>query len=278
MPATYVFPFQEVQQTFSSYLRCPEECPAPTDVALTRMALYRELFSNNIESFIEAGFPVLHEVMSKAHWKKLVSDFFARHHCKTPFFIGIAEEFLDYLQHERGAQTDDPPFLLELAHYEWVELALDMSELDMSEVAFASMHFLTKETLLIQPLRLSPLAWPLVYRFPVHQISIGYQPQKASDNLTFIVVYRDIEDKVRFLEINAATYHLLKSFEGPGSTTGMEVLNNLPVELGHLDHVALHTFGTACLDELVTRGILFPVVEPSVRCNTSFYYNMVSDG
>ena len=57
---------------------------------------------------------------------------------------------------ERQAGSDDPPFLLELAHYEWVELALDIAEQELPERVDIS----AEQLLAGRPL-ISPLAWPL---------------------------------------------------------------------------------------------------------------------
>ena len=62
-----------------------------------------------------------------AAWHALVHDFYRDHRCSTPLFPELPREFIQYLQ-ARDAGAGDPPWLLELAHYEWVELALDLSE------------------------------------------------------------------------------------------------------------------------------------------------------
>jgi RNA polymerase sigma factor (sigma-70 family) len=46
----------------------------------------------------------------------------------------------------------------------------------------------------------SPLAWPLAYRWPVHRLAPGFQPAEPPAVPTFLVVYRDDSDAVRFLE------------------------------------------------------------------------------
>ena len=65
--------------------------------------------------------------------------------------------------------------MLELAHYEWVELALDVSTLEIpSDVA------LTGDALDEHPV-VSPTAWRLSYQYPVHKIGPHYQPN--ADNV-----------------------------------------------------------------------------------------------
>ena len=93
---------------------------------------HRELFYNNVEGFISSGFPVLRELLDDKTWHAMVRDFFSRHRCKTPYFLEISAEFLDYLENERDT-SDDPPFIKELAHYEWAELALTVAEQEIDE-------------------------------------------------------------------------------------------------------------------------------------------------
>ena len=54
--------------------------------------------------------------------QEMVRDFMRRHRSTTPLFTEVGQEFLAYLQDERGPQAGDWPFMLELAHYEYVEL------------------------------------------------------------------------------------------------------------------------------------------------------------
>ena len=86
------------------------------------MAIYSELFFNNIEGFIASAFPVLKSLYDEDDWLVLVRKFFIEHNCKTPYFLEISQEFIEYLSHQYQMTKKDPIFMLELAHYEWVEL------------------------------------------------------------------------------------------------------------------------------------------------------------
>ena len=121
-------PFQRLQYRFAAHLRDPRRHPAPRGIEARRMKIYRELFFNNVESFLATAFPVLRRITPEARWNAMARDFFARHESHQPLFRGIAAEFLRYLERERGRVKGDPPFLRELAHYEWVELALAVSD------------------------------------------------------------------------------------------------------------------------------------------------------
>ncbi len=243
--------FQATQRAFAAHIRDPQRNPPPAEVKPERMRMYRELFYNNVSSFLENGFPVLHSLLDEDAWQALVGDFFARHRSRTPLFSGIPEEFLDYLQNERDDNAGDPPFLLELAHYEWVELALAIAE----ELAPDSNAALEADPL-AQTLVLSPLAWPLAYRFPVHQIGRDSQPQTPPETPTCLVVYRDREDQVHFLETNPVTHRLLIILQEQGPIPAMDCLTQIAGELGHPDPAPLIPHGAELLADLARRGVV----------------------
>ena len=243
--------FQQVQLAFAAHIRDPENHPAPADVQPARMQIYRELFFNNVESFIAAGFPVLRAILDDNHWQALIQDFFARHRSQTPYFSGIPEEFLAYLQDERGVRAEDPSFLLELAHYEWVEMALAIADGEPPTAGTALF-----DDPLAQTIVLSELAWPLAYRFPVHQIGRSFQPTEPPAEPTCLAVYRDREDQVRFLELNPVTYRLLQILQEHGPCLAMDCLNQINQELAHSNPDAVLAHGAGILRELAQRGLI----------------------
>ncbi|MGB1111211.1 MAG: DNA-binding domain-containing protein, partial [Gammaproteobacteria bacterium] len=156
---------------FTRYVRDPDRAPIPEDVEPRRMNIYAELLYNNIQEQLATGFPVLKRILPEERWHALVRDFMVRHRCSTPLFTEIGQEFLAFLREARANHPSDPVFMAELAHYEWVELALyiDESEVDRSGIDPNG------DLILGQPV-VSPLAWPLAYHFDVHRIGPDYQP------------------------------------------------------------------------------------------------------
>jgi len=82
------------------------------------------LFFNNLRGFFSNIFPVLTSIMGNERWLELIREYLQKHDSKTPLFHELGQEFLDFLQNEYESLANDPPFILELAHYEWVELAV----------------------------------------------------------------------------------------------------------------------------------------------------------
>ena len=89
--------FQRLQRSFAAHLRNPQRHPAPSGIEERRLAVYRQLFFNNLNGFLEKGFPVLRSLYDDAGWRRLVRGFFDQHACTSPYFLEIPEEFVTFL-------------------------------------------------------------------------------------------------------------------------------------------------------------------------------------
>lgn len=242
--------FQRTQYALAAHLRAPDSEPAPEAIEERRIAIYRELVYNNIEGFVAGAFPVLHRLYPSSAWHAMVRDFIVKHRAQTPYFLEISQEFLAYLWEERGTLEEDPPFLLELAHYEWVELGLDIATAILPE--FRDLP----ENLLDTRVIVSPLVMNLVYQYPVHKISPSYRPD--STELTYLVVYRNAEDKVKFMESNALTHRLLYLLQEPHERSLKAVLTQIAEELDHKNPSLLLEAGESLIKQLHGLSIISP--------------------
>ena len=116
--------------------------------------------------------------------------------------------FLEFLTDERPVTEEDFPFMQELAHWEWMELNALSDTGDIRKFPHDR-----NGDLFTQKVVVSPLAWPLVYQFPVHRIGDAYVPQEAPEQPTFLIISRNRNDDVDFMETNAITYRLLEIFQ-----------------------------------------------------------------
>ena len=233
------------------HLRDPEQVPGPRGVEPRRLKIYQDLVYRNIEGFISSGFPVLRSLYNDPDWHALVRAFIQGHRCQSPFFLEISQEFLHFLMQEFQPRDCDPPFLTELAHYEWVELALDVATETLPEQTEPFGEVLSAV------LSLSPLAWSLGYHYPVHRIGPGFRPAETVDTF-YLVVYRDRGDAVRFMELNAATARLLELFRDNREASVGTLLGQLAGELG-LEEQTVLEFGAGQVEKLVEQSILVPV-------------------
>jgi hypothetical protein len=251
MPDTTKPEFMQRQYEFAAHIRDPEHNKVPAHLEDRRMKIYRDLFYNNVEGFLSNSFPVLRELMEDNNWHALARDFFAHHRSHSPLFLEISREFLNYLEQERGERPDDFPFLLELAHYEWVELAVSIADIAEQTVAVDPQGDILDGT----PL-LSPVAWPLSYRYPVHRISPDFIPDTPGEQITYLLVYRDDRDEVGFIELNQVSARLFAVLQEDPARSGREALLMIADELQHPDPDAVVSGGTQILQEWQQRGII----------------------
>ncbi|GAB3270641.1 DNA-binding domain-containing protein [Parahaliea aestuarii] len=235
------------QLAMGRYLRDPQPATAPAGIEERRLKVYRELVYNNIEGFISSGFPVLRSLYDDVQWHALVRDFVAVHRCATPYFLEISQEFIRFLSEDFQPRDCDPPFIVELAHYEWVELALDIAE-DSPPPAPRDL-----DPLRAVP-RWSPLAWLLSYAWPVHRIGPALRPSEPGDPV-FLLVYRDREENVGFMELNPATARLAELLRDNDSDSGEALLSRLAAELGG-DAASIRGFGAEQLNQFARRAII----------------------
>lgn len=250
-PHTAEAPFVGLERAFADHIRNPQHSPAPQDVEPGRMAIYRDLFFNNIRGLLEAAFPVLHSLMSEDSWSGLVRDFMSNHRCKTPLFAELSQEFLGYLEKRQSYGTLTPPFMWELAHYEWVELALAVSDVERLDGLVDPNGDLHRK----HPI-LSPLAWPLCYQYPVHKIDKNNQPNQPGDVATCLLVYRDSSDEISFIEINPLIYWLLNLLQSEDQISGGEALDMVVQQLSPNDPESIRSAGAQFLQALRRRGII----------------------
>ncbi|MFT7245582.1 MAG: hypothetical protein ACI82A_002952 [Candidatus Azotimanducaceae bacterium] len=190
-----------LQTHFTQHLRNPDTYPVPEGLDERRVGIYSELIFHNISALMSEFFPVLKQMLTSDDWDKLIREFFINWRAETPYFPRLAEEFLAFLMSRPGT-NHEPDYLLPLAHYEWLELYLFIHEDELPTQS------LDENILNSAPLKLSELAVPAVYQFPVHQIRTGWEAQEAS---TCLLVFRDDSDSIRFFELTPLAYELLSA-------------------------------------------------------------------
>lgn len=239
--------FKGRQLEFAAHIRDPEAHARPGDVPERRMRIYRELFYNNIEGFLASAFPVAKQVLAGERWHRLVRAFIGRHASESPYFLEISQEFLAFLGAADTAGL--PPFLLELCHYEWVELCLAVAEEELRDDGIDRLGDLLTGIPVV-----SPLLWKLAYRYPVHRIGPEHQPTQPAAEPTQLLVYRRRDDAVRFMEVSGLTMTLLDALDG--ETAGADALDDLAARAPSLDRAVIHTKGLATLERLRKADVL----------------------
>jgi hypothetical protein len=93
----------------------------------------------------------------------------------------------------------------------------------------------------------------LEYDYAVHKISPKYKPE-AKDP-TQLLVYRNAEDDIKFIELNPITFRLLALCQQE-SMTAEQALKLLAEELKHPQPALIIQFGLGILEDLRGQGVI----------------------
>jgi len=235
--------FQQYQAEFTGHIRNPKSAARPKGVPARRMKVYTEIVFNNMEGTLAACFPVSKKILGTRRWMRIVRDFMAQHRCATPWFRQIPEELLRWLETSPPCNQDLPPFLPSLAHYEWIELAIAVSDAALDTAPDPEGDLLAAKPALAPALAL------LEYAYPVHRISPRFKPEQPNAQATHILVFRDRNDEVRFTELNPVSARLVTLLQ-PGNLTGWQALEQIAAEMQHPTPQAVVQFGLELLSDL----------------------------
>jgi len=239
------------QQALTRYLRDPEHEAPPADMNAARVNVYRDLVFNNVSQLLGSTFPVLIRIIGQERWRTLIRGFLRDYRAQTPKFGEIAEEFVGYLASEPIvlSEGDWPAFLVELAHYEWVEMVLQQSDAEPLPASDPAQ-------LLERPLQVSALAWPLAYTWPVQMLGPDHQPATPPAQPTLLLVRRTTDWNVKFSELSPLAWRLLQRIEELPLLSGREQLQGLALEAGLPETVSFMDSGLALLQQLHEDGVI----------------------
>lgn len=243
--------FQQLQRQFLAHLRNPEQQSLPAGFARQGVGVYVDLLYNKFNDSLTTCFPVTHTILGETAWRQLLKAFIAEHCCLSPYYRQIPDEFVRYLQRERG-ETSDPPFLAELAHFEWTELVLSIA--DAGPVAAEP---LSDAQLLEDTLAFAPVIRLLHYVWPVQHISPAYRPDEQPPFSTHILGFRDADDHVQFISLNPATAGLVLRLQRKDTAT--QVLQELGKDLTPSELSNLLLFGKGILADLHRQGAIIGI-------------------
>ncbi|MCY3857637.1 MAG: putative DNA-binding domain-containing protein [Gammaproteobacteria bacterium] len=237
--------FQALQLDFAAHIRNPELNPIPDGIEPRRMAIYNRLFYNNIESFCSMRFERTKKILGEERWNGMIRDFVHRHQCKSPYFAQISEEFIAYLAMDRSKMSD-PPFLVELCHYEWLPLYFDRMVGVLPSYKPCADPLGTK-------LKTSELSLVRRYVWPVNKISVDSQPVEPPEKPTWALGFRNRADKVDVKHVDAFTANLVETLRTP--MTGLDAIQTVLGDSAKLDKMRLERLSSR-LDDLVELDVL----------------------
>lgn len=211
-----------------------------------RIEVYRELTRNNVYGFLDSTFPISAAILAE-HWPMLRQQFVAQYACHSPLFLEIPAQFLDFMQHTYPKGLAAKGFINELLHYEWLELAI------ATQPATALNPWLGDSE---QPLYCYAAVAAVDYRYPVQQLGPDYQPTEPPAASTSLLLYRDAEDEVTFMQISAPLVLALKLLQASDGLTITAWLTQLIEQCSEYSAEVLQQGLFGIVPELIERGII----------------------
>lgn len=236
---------QRMQNAFSHAVRGHKQTDSP-EFDERRLAIYQRLLLNNLNEVISPCFPVLLSILPADIWWNILKDFLKHHRVTTPVFHELPLFMVEYLKHHPVA---DFPFAHQLAHYEWIELEVELSEPDKTQSETGTV------SLLEQVWRLANTARLLEYNYEVDKIGQNYQPQEAVK--TYLLVYQ-IEGEVAFLKLNELSYQLLSMMLNE-SMSARDIIHLLCETYPQLNETDLISACIPLITQLYDEQVLQPI-------------------
>lgn len=249
--------FQAYQQQFVAYLRDPQENGVlPTSLPQTTNVYARLLYSK-IEGSLYTCFPIVCELLGAVLWRQLVQAFIREHHCQSPLYREIPDEFIEYLMNQIP-QMELPEFIIDLAHFEWMELVLETARSEMADTIFP----IQGDPLTIIPV-LNPVLHLLHYRYPVQTIAASNTHWKNwqtrvkpyDQEPVALAGYRNMKYNIQFVKLNAVTTRLIELLQ-EGFYTQQQALLQLAVEMHYNNTETILSFGIELLQQLEQQQII----------------------
>lgn len=229
---------ETMQSNWAAYLRHPQQQRRPEGAPARPMRVYEELVFNNMKGFLDQCFPVCQFIVGAQAWTDYSTVFFANWSCVSPYFRDIPQEFVAFSQ-AHAQQLALPEWLPELAHYEWVELAVDTAPDTAANYGAEGMA-------------VAPSLRLLAYEWAVQTIApnaIPTQPQP-----TFLLVYRDADYVVRFVQLTPVSARLLELLQQHQADT-VPAFSQLAKEM-RMGVESLQTQAQSQIEQWLVQGIL----------------------
>jgi len=205
------------QRALARSLRCPTRSAAPPGAEPRRLAMLQQMVFNDFSLLLGENFPRCVDLLGTGHWHTLVRHYFASHRCRSPLFPEVPAEFMQWLKVQPALPH---PALGDLAHYEWAQRALQALEAAPLPEANVPRHVMDV------PLRCSPLAWIVHYRWPVHVTARPLAVEGPAEPI-HLLLQRDDEGYVVRCELGSWAAGLLLDIAGTPGLRGRDYVQRL---------------------------------------------------
>ena len=230
----------EFQRDFAAYLRHPTQRPPPGGMAERPARLYADLLFNNISAALDSCLPISRNQVDNGQWREIQRSYFRDARPQTPLLWEIPGEFAEYLAENRD-RYELPPWVPELAHFEWMELAVETHDVPYP-------NDIDDGDLLAMCPVANPTANLLAYCWPVQDLVQGAKPP-IERRPSLLIIWRDLTETVRFEQVSPAAARIFELIED-GGNTGQVACEQLARELSRLNLPQLNGLAAGELERM----------------------------
>lgn len=247
-PKTSAVALRQFQEAFGGYLRRQAHDDDDSALVPERVGrLYQELIFNSVANFPQQCFPICKRLLGE-QFDTLCRAFFQDYPLHSPYFTQINQDFVRFLE----SQPSLPEGVAGLAHYEWVELLVDIDSDKKPIVVLASDE---------GDIALNPSLQNLHYGHVVHLMTPMSDLADLKACETFLLMYRRSDDSVETMQTNALTHLLIEFMQHSDVVyaSADELLMTFLASIGGEMNASMTAFFAELLDELLVKQVLVKV-------------------
>lgn len=185
---------QKYERAFAAICRTGKFRPIP-GLRKDRALVYRDLVFNNVRATLERAYPITRDALGERGWLKFIRAFFEKNDHGDPELWKMPKGLVDFSRKYKMARVFKRPYLDDLLHFEWIEIAIHMMP-DRNTKAYRQQG--NRET---DPLVLNLECELLRYDYPVFRLPPRQLVKKKGDY--FLLAFRHPEHlDVEFIELS----------------------------------------------------------------------------
>lgn len=115
----------EITEKVTHFCRTGEIDPT-LSVDQARLKIYHEHIRKKINHSLVRAFPLTHHLLQPKQWDDMVTEFFAKEECTSPFFWKVPQALLSFVKKHHYVDRFNIAYLEDLMDFEWLEIEMYM--------------------------------------------------------------------------------------------------------------------------------------------------------
>jgi len=212
-----------------------------------RLHHYKRLIYNIIDDAIESAYPITRSILTNEQWKEMIDAFVKEHQCHHPQLFRMPGELIEFVQLKKIDEKFNLPHLIDALLFEWAEVEIHSMQDEELPSVNSTGDFLNSTIIF------SPYCQLLNLAYPIHKLnSINIIEAKGE---YFILVYREENGTVQYLELTALTYFLISNLSEEHISLN-ELLAPLLEEKNDVEKTEWYSQALAFINEMQSIGVV----------------------